>query len=105
MLAIGRALMSHPKLLILDEPSLGLAPIVVESVFKIIKDISGEGVSILLIEQNLVEALALASRGYVLESGRIALEGNRSCSIMMPFVGPIWAFRTNIRKVVPAVTC
>ena len=75
MLAIGRALMSHPKLLILDEPSLGLAPIVVESVFKIIKDISAQGVSILLIEQNLVEALAVSSRGYVIETGRIVLEG------------------------------
>lgn len=76
MLAIGRALMSHPKLLILDEPSLGLAPIVVESVFKIIKEISAQGVSILLIEQNLVEALAVSSRGYVLETGHIALQGN-----------------------------
>ena len=75
MLAIGRALMSHPKLMILDEPSLGLAPIVVDSVFKIIKDISAQGVSILLIEQNLVEALAVSSRGYVLETGRIALQG------------------------------
>lgn len=75
MLAIGRALMSHPKLLILDEPSLGLAPIVVDSVFKIIKDISAQGVSILLIEQNLVEALAVSSRAYVLETGRIALQG------------------------------
>ncbi len=75
MLAIARALMSHPKLLILDEPSLGLAPIVVASVFKIIKEISSEGVSILLIEQNLVEALAVSSRGYVLETGRVVLEG------------------------------
>ena len=75
MLAIARALMSHPKLLILDEPSLGLAPIVVASVFKIIKEISAEGVSMLLIEQNLVEALAVSSRGYVLETGRVVLEG------------------------------
>jgi branched-chain amino acid transport system ATP-binding protein len=75
MLAIARALMGHPKLLILDEPSLGLAPIVVASVFKIIKEISIEGVSILLIEQNLVEALAVSSRGYVLETGRVVLEG------------------------------
>jgi len=76
MLAIGRALMSHPKLLILDEPSLGLGPMVVESVFRIIKDISSQGVSILLIEQNLVEALSVSSRGYVLETGRIVLQGN-----------------------------
>jgi branched-chain amino acid transport system ATP-binding protein len=76
MLAIGRALMSHPKLLILDEPSLGLAPIMVESVFQIIKDISSQGVSILVIEQNLVEALAVSTRGYVLETGRVVLEGS-----------------------------
>lgn len=76
MLAIGRALMLQPKLLILDEPSLGLAPIVVESVFKIITDISKRGVSILLIEQNLVEALGIASRGYVMETGRIVMEGS-----------------------------
>jgi branched-chain amino acid transport system ATP-binding protein len=76
MLAIARALMSHPKLLILDEPSLGLAPIVVDSVFEIIKNISAEGVSILVIEQNLVQALGVSSRGYVLETGRVALQGS-----------------------------
>ena len=76
MLAIGRALMLEPKLLILDEPSLGLAPIVVESVFQIIKEISAQGVSILLIEQNLVEALAVTTRAYVLETGRVVLEGS-----------------------------
>jgi branched-chain amino acid transport system ATP-binding protein len=75
MLAIGRALMTLPKLLILDEPSLGLAPIVVESVFQTIKEIASEGVSILLIEQNLVEALAVTTRAYVLETGRVVLEG------------------------------
>ncbi len=75
MLAIARALMSHPKLLILDEPSLGLAPIVVDSVFQIIRDISAEGVSILVIEQNLVQALGVSSRGYVFETGRVALQG------------------------------
>ncbi|MGI9862571.1 ABC transporter ATP-binding protein [Moorella naiadis] len=76
MLAIGRALMLHPKILILDEPSLGLAPIVVESVFKIITDISKQGVSILVIEQNLIEALGVSSRGYVLETGKIVMEGS-----------------------------
>ncbi|MDN5361644.1 MAG: branched-chain amino acid transport system ATP-binding protein [Moorella sp. (in: firmicutes)] len=76
MLAIGRALMLHPKILILDEPSLGLAPIVVESVFKIITDISKRGVSILVIEQNLIEALGVSSRGYVLETGKIVMEGS-----------------------------
>jgi branched-chain amino acid transport system ATP-binding protein len=75
MLAIGRALMGGPKLLILDEPSLGLAPIVTESVFHTIKEISSEGVSILLIEQNLVEALSVSTRAYVLETGRVVLEG------------------------------
>jgi branched-chain amino acid transport system ATP-binding protein len=75
MLAIARALMGHPKLLILDEPSLGLAPIMVESVFQIIKDVLSQGVSLLLIEQNLVEALAVTARAYVLETGRVATEG------------------------------
>ncbi|MGE5553074.1 MAG: ABC transporter ATP-binding protein [Betaproteobacteria bacterium] len=75
MLALARALMLEPELMILDEPSLGLAPIVVETVFRIIKDISQRGVSILLIEQNLVEALKVAKRGYVLETGRITLTG------------------------------
>lgn len=75
MLAIGRGLMSHPKLLILDEPSLGLAPIVVENVFKIIQDISRQGVSILIVEQNLMEALTVSNRAYVLEAGRIVMEG------------------------------
>ncbi len=75
MLAIARALMGHPKLLILDEPSLGLAPIMVESVFQIIKDVLSQGVSLLLIEQNLVEALAVTARAYVLETGRVVTEG------------------------------
>lgn len=75
MLSIARALIMEPKLLILDEPSLGLAPIVVEEVFSTIKKICDEGTSILLIEQNLVAALNIAQRGYVLETGRIAIEG------------------------------
>lgn len=75
MLAIGRAMMMEPKLLILDEPSLGLAPIVVNEVFEILKDLKERGVSILLIEQNLVKALEFATRGYVLETGQIRLSG------------------------------
>lgn len=70
MLAIGRALMSKPRLLLLDEPSLGLAPIIVQGIFEVLRDINEAGVSILLVEQNAVEALELARRGYVLEEGR-----------------------------------
>ncbi len=75
MLAIARALMSNPKMLLLDEPSLGLAPILVSKIFKIIREINNEGVTILLVEQNAHAALSLSSRGYVLESGRITLQG------------------------------
>ena len=74
MLAIGRAIMTKPQLLMLDEPSLGLAPIIVQDIFRIIQQINKEGVAILLVEQNANQALAIASRGYVLETGRIALE-------------------------------
>jgi branched-chain amino acid transport system ATP-binding protein len=75
MLAIGRALMSTPRVLLLDEPSLGLAPILVRLIFDIIREIGRQGVAILLVEQNAHQALALASRGYVLETGRITVEG------------------------------
>jgi branched-chain amino acid transport system ATP-binding protein len=75
MLAIGRALMAQPRLLLLDEPSLGLAPIVVENIFDVLREINATGVSILLVEQNAVEALDLAARGYVLEEGRVVGEG------------------------------
>ena len=75
MLAIARALMINPKLLMLDEPSLGLAPIVVKEMFEIIENVAQTGVSILLVEQNLKQALGVASRGYVLETGRIAMQG------------------------------
>ena len=74
MLAIGRALMAKPKLLLLDEPSMGLAPIVVERIFQTIREISEQGVTILLVEQNAAQALTLANRGYVIETGRIVLE-------------------------------
>ncbi|MBM4145716.1 MAG: ABC transporter ATP-binding protein [Nitrospira sp.] len=75
MLAIGRALMSNPKLLLLDEPSLGLAPIIVSKIFRTIKDINREGVTVLLVEQNARAALKLSNKGYVLETGKIVLEG------------------------------
>jgi branched-chain amino acid transport system ATP-binding protein len=74
MLAIGRALMTKPKLLLLDEPSMGLAPIVVQRIFQTIGEISEQGVTILLVEQNAAQALNLANRGYVIETGRIVLE-------------------------------
>jgi branched-chain amino acid transport system ATP-binding protein len=76
MLAVGRALMSKPKLLLMDEPSMGLAPILVEEIFDIIREISQEGVTILLVEQNAHMALSVADRGYVLETGAIQLEGS-----------------------------
>ena len=76
MLAIARALMMEPKLLMLDEPSLGLAPIVVEEMFNIIAKVAEQGMSILIVEQNLMQALNVAKRGYVLETGKIALEGS-----------------------------
>jgi branched-chain amino acid transport system ATP-binding protein len=75
MLAIGRALMARPKLMMLDEPSMGLAPLVVKDIFAIVKRISDEGTTVLLVEQNARSALRIASRGYVLETGRIVLSG------------------------------
>ena len=75
MLAMGRALMSHPKLLMLDEPSMGLAPLLVEQIFDIIRQLHVDGTTILLVEQNAQAALAVADRGYVLETGRIVTEG------------------------------
>lgn len=77
MLAIGRALMSNPKMLLLDEPSLGLAPIIASRIFRIIKEIRNEGVTVLLVEQNAHAALDLSDRGYVLENGRITIHGSR----------------------------
>jgi branched-chain amino acid transport system ATP-binding protein len=77
MLAIGRALMAQPRLLLLDEPSLGLAPIVVDGLFEVIRAINESGVGILLVEQNVRRALELSSRGYLLAEGRIVLAGTR----------------------------
>lgn len=75
MLALGRGLMSLPKLLILDEPSLGLAPVLVKQIFDKIKEINDDGVTVLLVEQNVVQTLKMCSRAYVLENGRITMEG------------------------------
>jgi branched-chain amino acid transport system ATP-binding protein len=75
MLAIGRALMARPQLLLLDEPSMGLSPVLVEEVFNIIQDINAQGTAILLVEQNAQMALSVANRAYVLETGRVTLEG------------------------------
>jgi branched-chain amino acid transport system ATP-binding protein len=75
MLAIGRGMMAQPKLLLLDEPSMGLAPILVEEIFAIIQEINAQGVSVLLVEQNALMALSIAHRAYVLETGRIVLAG------------------------------
>ena len=75
MLAIGRGIMAGPKILMLDEPSLGLAPIVVETIFKVLQEVNRQGVTILLVEQNVKESLDISTRGYVLENGRVSLEG------------------------------
>lgn len=75
MLAMGRALMSRPKLLLLDEPSMGLAPIFIQEIFDIVQDIQQQGTTVLLIEQNATKALSIADRGYVLETGKIVLSG------------------------------
>lgn len=76
MLAIGRALMARPRLLLLDEPSMGLAPIVVQGIFRTLREIHAGGLTIFLVEQNVRQALKLAERAYVLENGRVVLEGS-----------------------------
>ena len=86
MLAIARGLMSHPKLLLLDEPSMGLAPILVEQIFEIIRDINDQGTSILLVEQNAQMALSIADRAYVLETGQVVLEGDAQEILHNPMV-------------------
>lgn len=76
MLAMGRAIMAKPKLLLLDEPSMGLAPLMVKTIFEVIKDINAQGTTILLVEQNANMALSVASRGYVIETGKVVLSGS-----------------------------
>ena len=76
MLAMGRALMSHPRLIVMDEPSMGLSPLYVNEIFEIIKEISAEGTTVLLVEQNAKKALSIANKAYVLETGKIVLSGD-----------------------------
>ena len=76
MLAMGRALMSHPKLIVMDEPSMGLSPLYVNEIFDIIRKINADGVTVLLVEQNAKKALSIANRAYVLETGKIVLSGD-----------------------------
>ncbi|MGQ9543594.1 MAG: ABC transporter ATP-binding protein [Candidatus Bathyarchaeia archaeon] len=86
MLAIGRGLMSKPKLLMLDEPSLGLAPMIVSKIFEVIQQIRKEGITILLVEQNVQRALTLANRGYVLQTGKMILEGEGKMLLQNPHI-------------------
>ena len=86
MLAMGRALMSHPKLLMLDEPSMGLAPILVEQIFDIIKELHKSGTTILLVDQNAQAALSVADRGYVLETGKVVTSGTGSELLASPAI-------------------
>lgn len=76
MLAMGRALMSHPRLIVMDEPSMGLSPIYVNEIFDIIKEINADGTTVLLVEQNAKKALSIANKAYVLETGKIVLKGD-----------------------------
>jgi branched-chain amino acid transport system ATP-binding protein len=92
MLATGRALMAHPRILLMDEPSMGLAPVLVESIFETIKQINKEGTTILLVEQNALMALSVASRGYVLQSGEIVLSDtaeklNKNPTVQKAYLG------------------
>jgi branched-chain amino acid transport system ATP-binding protein len=86
MLAMGRALMSRPKVLLLDEPSMGLSPIMVEKVFEVVRDVSAQGVTVLLVEQNAHMALTIANRGYVMDSGLITMSGEADQMLSDPKV-------------------
>ena len=91
MLAIGRGLMAEPKLLILDEPSLGLSPLLVEELFELIRRIHAEGIALLLVEQNVVQSLEVAERAYILDNGLFVLEGSAADIRNDPnFGAPIW---------------
>lgn len=95
MLAVARSLMSHPKIMMLDEPSLGLAPIIVNDIFNIIKEINKEGVTILLIEQNANMALRIADKAYVLETGKIIMEGKGSDLLEDPKIKEAYLGKKN----------
>ena len=86
MLAMGRALMARPKMLLLDEPSMGLSPIMVDKIFEVVNDIHGQGTTILLVEQNASRALQLASRGYVMDSGEVTMGGDAKALLADPKV-------------------
>ncbi|WP_374664216.1 ABC transporter ATP-binding protein [Ramlibacter sp.] len=86
MLAMGRALMSRPKVLLLDEPSMGLSPIMVDKIFEVVRDVHGQGVAILLVEQNASRALEIADRGYVMDSGLITMSGDAKQMLTDPKV-------------------
>ena len=86
MLAISRALMGRPRLLLLDEPSLGLAPIIIQQIFKIIQKVNADGTTVFLVEQNANQALRIAHRGYVLENGRIVMSDQASALLASPAV-------------------
>ena len=86
MLAMGRALMSRPKVLLLDEPSMGLSPIMVDKIFEVIKEVSSQGVTVLLVEQNASRALGIADRGYVMDSGLITMSGDAKVMLSDPKV-------------------
>ncbi len=86
MLAMGRALMSRPKVLLLDEPSMGLSPIMVDKIFEVIKDVYAQGVTVLLVEQNASRALSIANRGYVMESGIVTMSGDAKTMLKDPKV-------------------
>ena len=86
MLAMGRALMSRPKVLLLDEPSMGLSPIMVDKIFEVVREVSGRGVTVLLVEQNASRALGIADRGYVMESGMVTMNGDAKALLVDPRV-------------------
>ena len=102
MLAIARALLSKPKLLLLDEPSMGLAPLIVAEIFKIIKEIKDAGTTVLLVEQNAKQALKIADYGYVMETGKIIIEGNASDLVVDPRIVEAYLGRksTSVEEVV-----